>query len=544
MAISVPQLAPRRLRAPFPAGSTGRPAPLALRALALGLALLTLVPVVYLVVRASETGTDVVDILRRPRTLDVVRNSLVLAALVSAGSILIGVPMAWLIERSDIPCRRLLATLAPLPLAIPSYVGALTFIAALGPQGLLKDALSSALGVESIPAIYGVGGAALTLTLFSYPYVLIPVRAALTNLDPAHDEAARCLGCGPVGTFWRSTVPQLRPAVVSGALLSALYAVSDFGVVTLLRYDTFTRAIYVQYRSSFNRSNAAVLALLLTVLALVIVSAEMRMRGRARYHTVGSGVRRGRRPVALGRWRWPAAALCGGVLGLSLGVPLGVLGWWLLRRPEGVRLTGRLAEATWHSVAVGALTAVAAGLIALPIAFLAVRYASRVGSVAERISMAGYGLPGLVVALAFVFIGARYATSLYQTLPWMILALAIRFLPQALSAQRAALLQVSPRVEEAARSLGRDALRAMRDVTLPVARPGVAAGAVLVFLTVMKELPITLLLSPTGYRTLATEIWTASGSGALSEAALPAMILILIASAPTLLVHRRAEVQP
>ena len=544
MAVSVSQLTPRRLRASRPAGKLGRPAPLALRALAIGLALLTLVPVVYLVVRASESGSDVIQILRRPRTLDVVRNSLILAGLVSAGSIVIGVPMAWLIERSDIPCRRLLATLSPLPLAVPSYVGALTFIAAFGPQGLLKDALASTLGVESIPAIYGLGGAALTLTLFSYPYVLLPARAALANLDPAYDEAARCLGLGQLATFWRSTVPQLRPAVVSGALLSALYAVSDFGVVTLLRYDTFTRAIYVQYRSSFNRSNAAVLALLLTILALAIVSAEMRMRGRARYYTVGSGVRRARRPVALGRWRWPVTALCGGVLGLSLGVPFGVLGWWLVRRPEGVRLTGRLAEATWHSIAVGALTAVAAGLIALPIAFLAVRYASRVGSVAEQISMAGYGLPGLVVALAFVFLGARYATGLYQTLPWMVLALAIRFLPQALSAQRAALLQVSPRVEEAARSLGRGSLRAMRDVTLPVARPGVAAGAVLVFLTVMKELPITLLLSPTGYRTLATEIWTAAGSGALSEAALPALILILIASAPTLLVHRRSEVQP
>lgn len=522
----------------------GRPAPLALRALALVLAGLTLIPVIYLGIRASESGTDVAAILRRPRTLEVVRNSVVLAVVVSAGSVLIGVPMAWLIERSDIPGRRLIASLAPLPLAIPSYVGALTFVAALGPQGFLKQGLERWLGVATIPSIYGLTGAALVLTLFSYPYVLIPARAGLARLDPSYDETARCLGHGPLLTFWRSTLPQLRPAVVSGALLAALYAVSDFGVVTLLRHDTFTRAIYVQYRSSFNRSNAAVLALLLTVVALAIVTAEMRMRGRARYYTVGSGVHRVRSRVSLGRWRWPATALCGGVIGCSLGVPLGVLGWWLLRRPDEVGLTRRLGEATWHSLSVGAMSAVAAGLIAFPIAFLAVRYASRVGVIAERVSMAGYGLPGLVVALAFVFIGARYATGLYQTLPWMILALAIRFLPQALAGQRAALLQVSPRVEEAARALGSDVAGTLRHVTIPLARPGVVAGAVLVFLTVMKELPITLLLSPTGYRTLATEIWTAAGSGALAAAALPAIVLIAIASVPMLLVNRRMEVHP
>jgi iron(III) transport system permease protein len=151
----------------------------------------------------------------------------------------------------------------------------------------------------------------------------------------------------------------------------------------------------------------------------------------------------------------------------------------------------------------------------------------------------GYGLPGLVIALSFVFLGARYVTPLYQTLPLMVVAYVVRFLPQALGAERTSLLQVNPRLEEAARNLGRTSIDAIRTITVPLTRPGIAVGSALVFLTVMKELPITLLLSPTGYRTLATEIWTSTGSGRYGEAALPALILIGLSSLPALLVAYR-----
>jgi iron(III) transport system permease protein len=213
---------------------------------------------------------------------------------------------------------------------------------------------------------------------------------------------------------------------------------------------------------------------------------------------------------------------------------MGVLIYWLIRGwHRGDRAEG-LTTAAWHSLSTGSMAALAATIAAFPVAVLAVRYRGRLSAAIEQLCYLGYGLPGIVIALSFVFVGARYLTPLYQTLPLMIVAYVVRFLPQALGTERSSLLQVSPRLEEAARTLGRTSFGAIRSITAPLAQPGIAAGAVLVFLTVMKELPITLLLSPTGYKTLATQIWTSTGSGNYGEAALPSLILIALSAAPAL----------
>jgi iron(III) transport system permease protein len=429
---------------------------------------------------------------------------------------------------------------AALPLVIPSYVGALTIVAALGPRGLLRDML----GVGRLPEICGFFGAWLALSLFTYPYVYLSVRAALRGLDPSLDEAARCLGYGAWRTFFVCTLPQLRPGIAAGALLAALYTVSDFGVVTLLRYDVLTRAVYVQYRSSFDRSAAAILALLLVGFAVFLLVAEARIRGRATHYRLGSGVARRARHIPLGRWRYPALAYCVGVIGLALGLPLSVLIYWLGRGlNRGVAFDG-LETAAFRSLSVGGWVAVVATVAALPVAILAVRYPGRSGMAAVGMSYLGYALPGIVIALAFVYIGANYLTRIYQTVPLLVLACVVHFLPQAIGATRLSLLQVSPRLEEAARNLGQSSLGAIARVTVPLAMPGVTAGTALVFLTVLKELPITLLLSPTGYATLATTIWTASDTSAFAEAAGPSLLLIALSAVPTLFLvarDRRAE---
>jgi iron(III) transport system permease protein len=494
-----------------------------------------LVPLIYLILRASEVRSGIWDLVFRARTFEILKNTTILAFSVSTASIVIAVPLAWLIARTDVLGRRFWAITAPLPLVIPSYVGALTIIAALGPRGLLQQSLSGPFGVERLPEIYGFTGAWLTLTLFTYPYVFLSVRAALRGLDPSLDEAARCLGHGAWRSFFLTTVPQLRPAIAAGAMLTALYTVSDFGVVTLLRYDAFTRAIYVQYRSSFDRSFAAALALVLVAFAVVLLAIESRIRGRAAYYRLGSGAARKTRPISLGRWRYPAAAFAGVVFMLSLGLPIGVLLYWLAKGASRNEAAQNLGTSAWHSVSVSSLAAIACIFAALPIAILAARYPGRLGRYSERMSYVGYALPGIVIALSFVFMGARYLPSLYQTLPLLIIAYVVRFLPQAIGATRTSLLQISPRLEEAARNLGRSPMGAVAGVTAPLARPGIAVGAALVFLTVMKELPITLLLSPTGYRTLGTSIWTATGSGAYGQAAGPALLLIGLSLVPTLL---------
>ena len=497
---------------------------------------LALLPLLYLVLRAIEAGSDAWEALLRARTAAVVVNSLVLAGAVAASTILIAVPLAWLTSRSDLPGRAFWSAAAALPLVIPSYIGAVVVVAALGPRGTVQEILAP-VGVERLPSLYGFTGTWLVLTLFTYPYVYLTVRAALRGLDPSLEEAARCLGYGPWRTFFAVTLPQIRPAAAAGGLLTALYALGDFGVPTLLRYDAFTRAIYVQYRSALDRGSAAMLALLLVAVSVTVLVIETRARGAGSLHRLGGGVGRQARPVRLGRGTIPALIYCAAVVGLALVLPIAVLAVWLLRSLlAGADLSG-LAVATTHSLTLGFWTALAATVCALPIAVVAVRYPRSRTRLSERLVYLGYALPGLVVALAFVAFGA--GTPLYQTVAMLVAACVVRFLPEAVASARVALMQISPRLEEAARGLGRTQAGAVASVTVPLARSGILAGAALVMLTTMKELPATLLLSPTGWNTLAVEVWNAANDAAYGRAAAPALILIAAAAIPMLLLAPR-----
>jgi iron(III) transport system permease protein len=460
----------------------------------------------------------------------VLGRSLLLAATVTTATFAIGVPLAWLTARTDLPGRRAWAILVVLPLVIPSYVGGYAVVAAFGPRGALQSLLEP-IGIERLPEIYGFPGAALALTLFSFPYVVLSVRGALLRIDPAFEEVSRSLGRGSWRTFVSVTLPQLRPAITAGALLVALYALADFGAVSLLQFDSFTRAIFVQYRASFDPTLAAVLALVLVACTGALLAAELRLRGQARYHRSGSGTARPPRIVRLGAWRWPAFALVALVVGLALAVPLATISYWLLRGLNAGEPVGFVIDAALNSVLASSLAALLAVLASIPVAVLVVRHRGVVAALVERATYAGFALPGIVVGLAFVFFGARYLSAMYQTVPMLLVAYLVRFAPEAVGTTRAALLQVSPRIEEVARTLGRSPGRVLREVTLPIIQPGLLAGAALVFLTAMKELPTTILLAPTGFDTLAVRIWSATSDGFFARAAPPALLMVLVAAA-------------
>ncbi len=493
---------------------------------------LLLLPLVYLAIRAGSGGSRGWRVLTRPGTLDLLWSTGLLVAGVTVASVTIGVSVAWLVVRTDLPGRRIFAVGAALPLVIPSYVAAFCLLGAFGPRGLLQQLL----GVERLPEIYGYWGALAALTLSTYPYVLLLVSAALRGLDPSLEEAGRSLGQTPTAVFRRVTLPALRPSIGAGALLVALYTLSDFGVVSLMRYDALTRAIYLQYKSLFDRTPAAVLALVLVVLTGLVLLLESRWRRRV--SRTGPGTARRARPHALGRWRWPALAYCSAVVGAFLAVPAVVLGYWLARGLDR-------AEVPWHealnSISASALAAVVAAVAAVPIALLASRSPSRFTRLLERLSFAGNALPGIVIALSLVFFAANYAGWVYQTLALLVFAYVIRFLPQALAGVESSLAAVGPRVEEAARALGRGPLTTTLTVTVPLVRRGIFAGAALVFLSAMKELPATLLLRPIGFETLATDIWKTTSVGAYSQAALPALLLIALSAPFVYLLSSRRE---
>lgn len=496
-----------------------------LATIALVTALAVNLPLLYIFVRSLEVGLGrLLATLASPLVAALLLRTLSLVVGVAGASVALALPMAWLVTRTDLPGRRLWAVLGAVPLVFPSYVAALALVAVFGPRGHLVRWLEPWLELPAGELVYGYSGALLALTLFTYPYVYLLLVPVLRDLDPAYEESSRSLGLGRWGTFFRAVLPQLRPAIYGGALLVALYTISDFGAVSILRYNTFTLAIYNAYRVLFDRSVAAVLAAVLVLLALVLISVEAGVAGRLPPHRL----RPARRPqtIALGRWRWPALLGLGTVAALNVALPLGVLVHWGARALRVGNPLGSAASSAVSSVVVSLGAAVATVALSVPIAVWSVRHPSRLSRSVERLSRAGFALPGLVIALALVFFVSRYLQPLYQSLPLLVGAYVIRFLPEALAATRSAVASVSPRFAEAARSLGSGQLATLRTLTLPLIRPGLLAGAGLVFLTTMKELPATLILRPTGFETLATRIWTTAAEGIYSQAALPGLLLV------------------
>ncbi|GAB4571159.1 MAG: iron ABC transporter permease [Anaerolineae bacterium] len=528
------QLTTGRLQAKRPSFSI-------LQLVALVVALITLLPLGYLAIRGISAGTEGLDYLLSARTLTIIWNSIRLAAGVVISATVIGVAVAWITARTNLPYRRTWLYASLVPLVTPSFIGAMTFIAAFGPRGYLQQMLAP-LGIERLPSIYGFFGAWFTITLFTYPYVLLPVRAALLNMDPALEETARSLGHNRWSVFWRITVPQLRPALATGILLTALYTLSDFGAVALMRYNAFTRAIFLQYTSSFDRNRAAILALVLVALALLLVAMERRIASNTRnYRVGGASTARSARPVELrGIWKVAAIVLLALIVTVGLVVPGGVLVGWLA---QGLRANVDILNATFitttlNTIGAGVITALIVGVVALPLAVVATRNNTRLNRWLVNAAYLGNSLPGLVVALALVFFAARYLPALYQTFAVLILGYTIRYLPLSIGATRSALTQINPRYEEAGRSLGFSPFQVNLRVTIPLVRTGIVGGMALVCLSVMKELPTTLLLAPTGFKTLTTEIWTAQNEAYLSQVGLPALLLIASSAVSLMLILR------
>ena len=523
----------RRLLGMGGAPNRQRRPPFVFWAPALLVSLAMVLPLVYLVERSLDGGGEVVDLLLRQRTLEILFRSAVLVVVVTVASALIAIPLAWLTVRTDLPLRRFWSVVTVLPLVIPSYVGAFLLVVALGPRGMLHGFLERFVDIERLPDISGLVGAALALTLLSFPYTLLSVRASLWGQDPALEEMSRALGNGRWRTLWRVTLPLLRPSIAAGSLLVALYTLSDFGAVSLLRYETFTWAIFLQYETAFNRALAAGLSLVMIAMALGLVVLEAQARGRSRYYRAATGAARPTSLVALGRLKWPAFGFAAAVTALSLAAPLSLLAFWAIRGIAAGEPERLLWGNALNSVYASGLAAVVAVVAAVPVVMFTLRFPGRLSWVVERLSYTGFALPGIAVALSLIFFGARFATPLYQTLFLLVFAYVVLFFPQALGAVRSSYLQVSPRLGEAAYGLGKSPLAIIWHISLPLMLPGMLAGGALVFLTAMKELPATLLLSPIGYGTLATSIWAAAEEAFFAQAAVPALLLVAVSAVPT-----------
>ena len=488
----------------------------------IAITLVMLIPVGFVVVTMVQTGWDVLaPLIFRVRVRELLTNTILVVVIGVPLCVFVGVGTAWLVERTNLPGRRVWAILFAAPLAIPAFV-------------------SSYAWVSLIPSINGLSAGLLISTLSYFPLVYLPAAATLRGLDPAFEETARSLGLSPLRVFLRVVLPQLRLAVWGGGLVVGLHLLAEYGAFALVRFDTFTTAIIVQYRSTFAGPAASALGMVLTLLCVLLLTAEATTRGSARYARVGGGAARPAVRHGLGSSTVPALLASGILVGLAIGVPLVSIGRWL--RTGDPWSQPEIGGAVLQTVTLAVGGAVITVLLAMPLAWLSVRHPSRPAKVVEACNYLASSLPAIVIALALVTVAIRLVPGLYQTVFTVLLAYAIMFLPRSLISVRSGLSQAPILLEEVARSLGQRPAMARMRVTIPLLTPAILAGAALVALGVANELTATLLLAPTGTRTLATQFWSSSSSIEYSNAAPYALLLILI-SLPTVALmavqHRR-----
>ena len=494
-----------------------------------------LLPLIYLVLRALQADpATVAELVLRTRNLDLLINTLALTLGVLVISTVMSLPLAWLVTRTDIAHKRLLTILAVVPLAVPGYVMAYALMGLGGHYGILAQLF----GWE-LPRIQGYWGATLALSFYTFPYLFLNLRAALLGLDGNLEESARSLGYSERQIFTKVILRQLVPSLMAGWLVIGLYVLGDFGAVALMRYEAFSYAIFNQYSGAFDRIYAAWLSLMLLAVALLFVMSESLILKRRRLASVGRGIARPIAPRPLGPMRVPAYVYLALVYTSSIGLPVLILGYWLLMSPPDLRFFLDVPATFARSAAAAIPAGILAAGFALPIAYFSVRYPSRFATMIERSAYVGYSIPPLTLALALVFFALQTAPMLYQTLSLLVLGWTLATLALALGPIRSTLMQTRPNMEEAAHSLGHGPVTTFLHVVFPRLRRSLFASFALVFLFCMKELPITFLLAPTGYTTLAVTVFTRTSEGMMAEAAPFAAAIVLFSGLSVGLVLNR-----
>lgn len=464
------------------------------------------------------------NIVFRLRNLRLLGNTLLLTTGVLILDALIALPLAYLSVRCNIIARRFVTILGVLPLAIPGYVMAYALLGMGGYNGTFQAWFG-----WNLPRLNGFAGSLIVLSICTFPYLYLNLRTALSGMDQSIEEVSRSLGHDAKSTFFRIIIPQLKPAFLAGSLLISLHVIGDFGTVSLMRFETFSYALYLQYIAAYDRIYAAWLALMLLGLTTAALVLEYKLLKKAIFHRLGRGAAKARTFLELGPWTIPAYTFITVVFFVAVVLPVSSIVFWL-NQTAFAAVAGDLYNAFLNSVKASAPAAVLTTVLALPLAYIGVRYKTKLSKPIERVAYLGYATPPLAFALAFVFFSLQVSTALYQSLLLLIIAYSLHFLAEGIGPVRSALYQAPPQLEEAARSLGYPPVKSFFKVTLPLLRGGIIASASLVFLSAMKELSITFLLSPIGFDTLALKVWSYTGEAMFAEAAPFALTILLFSS--------------
>ena len=476
---------------------------------------ITLIPFIYIAFRAFEKPvSEIIDLLFRAKTLQVLATTTALLLIVVAVNIFIGTLMAAGLHFIRLPKAHLFILPTILPLAIPSYVFTYTWLAL-------------------IPSLSGLFAAAFILILTTMPYMLLAILVSLRRIDSSLIEVARTLGLSRFMIFIRVILPQIRSSISAGALLSGLYVLSDFGAVSLLNVETLTVSIQNMFKASYDRSAASVVSILLILASVIFIAFNERLKDSGNKENISKRLMA--KNIRINNPGLKASLLFSVALYTTLAVilPIYVLISRFVGNPNPIDFA-KLFETSLSTISVAALGAFITLLMSAPLGLLLSTHAGKYSRFAERIILVGHALPGVIIGLALVSLGSKLG-PLYQSTLLLAFAYALLFLAKAVASMTSALQLVPGTLKEVAATLGKSKSKVTTSVVFPIALPSIGLGTLLVFLTAMKELPATLMLRPTGMDTLATQIWSYASINRFNDAAPYALLLVLIAAIPTFL---------
>lgn len=493
------------------------------------------------------------------------RNTLLLLAGVGVLVALLGTGSAWLVTAYDFPGRRLLSWALLLPLAVPTYIVAYAYLDLLHPLGPIQTGLRGLLGIDSprdfrLPDVRSLAGCIVLLGFVLYPYVYLSTRAMFLTQTAAVMEAARSLGVRRAALFHRVALPLARPAIAVGMALALLETLNDIGASEFLGVQTLTVSVYTTWVTRGDLPGAAQIALAMLAIVVALIVLERHGRRRQRYNTLQQS-----RPMQPQRLRGGRAffALLLGLVPVLAGfvIPASYLCWESWKRLQSAGgVSMQLTSSAWNTLQVALLatvTTVLAGLVvAWALRLAQMRRRPRLAAACLRVSSLGYAIPGTVLAIGLLvplgwfdaaanevikYFGGAPRMLLMGSTTALVVAYTLRFLAIPAGSTEAGLARIPHSLDQAARNLGETPAGALRRVHLPLLRPALAAGALLVFVDTMKELPATLMLRPMNFETLATWLYADAARGAYEEGAVAALLIVLVGLLPVILLARTGE---
>ena len=531
---------------------------ISLRSIAVVAAMSVIIPILVIFSSVLQPQSDIWRHIVDTLLVDLLKNTFILCSGVLAGTFVLGVGSAWLTAVCDFPGRKIFNWALMLPLAMPTYVLAFVFIGLLDFSGPVQTMLRTHgnLSLQWFPNIRSAGGVIVVLSLALYPYVYLLARNAFQTQGKSVLEVSRVLGHSPYKAFIKAALPMARPWIASGLMLVLMETLADFGAVSIFNYDTFTTAIYKAWFGFFSLSAAAQLSSVLLIFVLLLVITEQHMRQKMQFHQVGRLSMETGRFMLQGWKKWMACCALTLIVAVAFIIPCLQLAIWSFGS-IAVELDGRYVGLLTRSLFFSVMAAVVITAIGLLMAYIQRKHSDPFTKWIIRLSTMGYALPGTVLAVGIVIMinfadkpivwtmrelfGMQISSILNGTILTVLFAYTVRFLTAGFNSISSSMFRITHNLDEASTLLGITGFRLLKKIHIPILKNGLFVAAMLVFVDVMKEMPITLMTRPFGWDTLAVKIFELTSEGEWHRAALPSLTLILAGLIPLMFLNKKAE---